>query len=132
MFPRSIASTHHYAGSDLADRLLVRPVHAVLDLAVGAESGGAGALIGRRHRGDGDDDEREAALRKDSFLFCLGLLAILNCVGQPVLMILCHVQNWQTLRSASVAASAMMLNATLFGCLPTLYASWSLRRLPKE
>jgi hypothetical protein len=79
-----------------------------------------------------DDDEREAALRKDSFLFCLGLLAILNCVGQPVLMILSHVQNWQTVRSASVAASAMMLNATLFGCLPTLYASWSLRRLPKE
>ena len=79
-----------------------------------------------------EDDERETALRKDSFLFCLGLLAILNCLGQPFLMILSHLQNWQTVHSASVAASALMLNATLFGCLPTLYASWNLRQLPKE
>lgn len=79
-----------------------------------------------------EDDEREAALRKDSFLFCLGLLAFLNCLGQPVLVILSHWQNWQTLRSLVVAASAFMLNATLFGCLPTLYASWKLRQLPKE
>src|SRR5438876_7563575 len=32
-----------------------------------------------------EDDEREAALRKDSFLFCLGLLAGLNGLGQPIL-----------------------------------------------
>src|ERR1700726_242469 len=32
-----------------------------------------------------EDDEREAALRKDSFLFCLGLLACVNCLGQPFL-----------------------------------------------
>lgn len=79
-----------------------------------------------------EDDEREAALRKDSFLFCLGLLAWLNCLGQPFLMVLSHLQNWQTVHSASVAASTLMLNATLFGCLPTLYASWKLRQLPKE
>lgn len=79
-----------------------------------------------------EDDEREAALRKDSYLFCLGLLALLNCLGQPVLMILSHWQNWQTVHSASVAASALMLNVTLLGCLPTLYASWKLRQLPKE
>ncbi len=79
-----------------------------------------------------DDDEREAALRKNSFFFCLGLLAFLNCLGQPILMILSHWQNWQTVHSASVAASALVLNATLFGCLPTLYASWNLRQLPKE
>ena len=79
-----------------------------------------------------EDDEREAALRKDSFLFCLGLLAFLNCLGQPVLVILSHWQNWQTPRSLVVAASAFILNATLFGCLPTLYASWKLRQLPKE
>jgi hypothetical protein len=79
-----------------------------------------------------EDDEREAALRKDSFLFCLGLLAFLNCLGQPVLMILSHLQNWQTVHTASVAGSVLMLNATLFGCLPTLYASWNLRQLPKE
>jgi hypothetical protein len=79
-----------------------------------------------------EDDEREAALRKDSFLFCLGLLACLNCLGQPFLMILSHLQNWQTVQSASVAGSALMLNITLFGCLPTLYASWNLRQLPQE
>jgi hypothetical protein len=71
-----------------------------------------------------EDDEREAALRKDSFLFCFGLLACLNCLGQPFLMILSHLQTWQTAHSVSVAASALMLNITLFGCLPTLYASW--------
>lgn len=76
--------------------------------------------------------EREAALRKRSFLFCFGLLAFLNCLGQPFLMILSHLQNWQITRSASVAGSALMLNATLFGCLPTLYASWNLRQLPTE
>jgi hypothetical protein len=79
-----------------------------------------------------EDDEREAALRKDSFLFCFGLLAFLNCLGQPVLVILSHWQNWQAPRSLVVAASAFILNATLFGCLPTLYASWKLQRLPKE
>jgi hypothetical protein len=79
-----------------------------------------------------EDDEREAALRKDSFLFCLGVLAFLNCLGQPFLMILSHLQNWQTVHSASVAASALMLNVTLFGCLPTLYASWNLRQLPAD
>jgi cytochrome c biogenesis protein CcdA len=79
-----------------------------------------------------EDDERERALRKDSFLFCLGLLACLNCLGQPFLMILSHLQNWQTAHSANVAMSALIVNATLFGSLPTLYASWNLRQLPKE
>src|ERR1700722_6693413 len=79
-----------------------------------------------------EDDEREAALRKDSFLFCLGLLACLNCLGQPFLMILSHWQNWQTVHSLSVTISALMLNASLLGCLPTLYASWTLGQLPKE
>lgn len=79
-----------------------------------------------------EDDEREAALRKDSFLFCLGLLAWLNCLGQPILLILSQLQNWQTVHSVSVAISALMLNATLFASLPTLYASWNLRQLPKE
>jgi hypothetical protein len=79
-----------------------------------------------------EDDEREAALRKDSFLFCLGLLVFLNCVGQLLFLGLSILQNWQTAHSVFVAASAFMLNLTLFGCLPTLYASWKLRQLPKE
>ncbi len=78
------------------------------------------------------DDEREAALRKDSFLFCLWPLAVLNCLGQPILLILSHWQNWQIEHSASVAIAALILNASLFGSLPTLYASWNLRQLPKE
>jgi hypothetical protein len=79
-----------------------------------------------------EDDEREAALRKDSFLFCLGLLAGLNCLGQPILLIVSHWQNWQTAHSVVVAVSALILNATLLGTLPTLYASWNFRKLPKE
>ncbi len=79
-----------------------------------------------------EDDEREAALRKDSFLFCLGLLAVLNALGQPLLMILSHWQDWKVAQLASVVTSAFMLNATLLGCLPTLHASWKLRQLPKE
>jgi hypothetical protein len=79
-----------------------------------------------------EDDEREAALRKDSFLICLGLLAVLNCLGQPLLMILSHWQDWQFEQTASVVATAFMLNASLLGCLPTLYASWNLRQLPNE
>jgi hypothetical protein len=78
------------------------------------------------------DDEREAALRKDSFLFCFGLLACLNCLGQPFLMILSHLQNWEAGQSLCVAGSALMLNLTLFGCVPTLYASWNSPQLPKE
>lgn len=79
-----------------------------------------------------EDDERESALRKDSLLFCVGLLAILNVLGQPVLMILSHWQDWSIARTVSVVTSAFLLNGTLFGCLPTLYASWRLPRLPKE
>ena len=79
-----------------------------------------------------EDDEREAALRKDSFLFGLGLLAGLNCLGQPILLIVSHWQDWQTAQSAIVVFCALILNATLLGTLPTLYASWNSRQLPKE
>ena len=75
-----------------------------------------------------EDDERESALRMQSLLFCFGLIAVLNCVGQLLLMTLSHLQSWQIARSVFVAASAFMLNLTLFGCLPTLYASWKLPR----
>lgn len=78
-----------------------------------------------------EDDEREAALRKEAFLFCLGLLAVLNGLGQPVLMVVSHWQDWQNAQIAGVVTSAFILNATLFGCLPTLYASWNLRHLPE-
>lgn len=50
-----------------------------------------------------EDDEREAALRKDSFLFCFGLLAFLNCVGQLLLLPLSHLHHWQTDESVFVA-----------------------------
>jgi len=79
-----------------------------------------------------EDDEREAALRKDSLLFCLGLLAVLNGLCQPILMILSHWQNWKIAQTASVLTTAFTLNATLLGCLPTLYASWNLEQLPRE
>lgn len=79
-----------------------------------------------------DDDEREAALRKDSFLFCLGLLAALNCLGQPVLLLVSHWQHWPAVQSVIVVFCTLIVNATLLGTLPTLYASWNSRPLPKE
>jgi hypothetical protein len=78
------------------------------------------------------DDEREATLRKDAFLLCLGWLAVLNVLGQPSLMILSHWQDWKITKTVSVVTTAFMLNATMWGCLPTLYASWKVRQLPKE
>ena len=79
-----------------------------------------------------EDDERQAALRKDSFVFCLRGLAILNVLGQPLLMILSHWQHWTLAQTASVVTTAFMLNSTWWGCLPTLYASWNMRHLPTE
>jgi len=79
-----------------------------------------------------EDDEREAALRKDSYLFCLWLLVVLNGVGQPLLLFMSHWQSWQIAHSVLVAGSTFNLNVTLLACLPTLYASWRLRQLPKE
>jgi len=79
-----------------------------------------------------EDDEREAALRKDSFVCCLGVLAALNCLGQPLLIVLSHWQDWPFAQVVSVVTTAFMLNAALLGCLPTLYASWNLGHLPKE
>lgn len=79
-----------------------------------------------------DDDERESALRKDSFLFTLLLLAVLNVLGQPCLMILSKWQDWQFAQTAIVVTSAFMLNVTLLVSLPTLYASWKLPQLPNE
>lgn len=94
-------------------------------IAVSIVTGGVlvytGGPLGKPAR---EDDEREAVLRKDSFLFCLGLLAVLNCLGQPILLIVSHWQNWQIGQSVVVVFCALILNATLLGALPTLYASW--------
>lgn len=79
-----------------------------------------------------DDDEREAALRKDSWLFCFGLLAALNCGGQPVLAVTAPLRNWPIGHTAIVVGTVFMLNICLVGNLPTLYASWRLRQLPVE
>src|SRR5688572_74494 len=108
---------------------------AVISLFGGLMASNVGAVVAIHSSGplgkpSLEDDEREAALRKDSFLFCLGLLAFLNCLSQPILIILSHLQNWQIVQSANVAGSTFVLNATLLACLPTLYASWKLRRLP--
>jgi hypothetical protein len=67
-----------------------------------------------------------------TYLFCFGLLAGLNCLGQPILLIVSHWQNWQTAHSAIVLFCVLMLNATFLGTLPTLYASWNFRQLPQE
>lgn len=101
----------------------------VVSIAAGVLLIHTGGPLGKR---SSEDDEREAALRKDSFLVCFGLLAALNCLGQPILLIVSHWQNWQTTHGATVLFCTLVLNATLLGTLPTLYASWNSRQLPKE
>ena len=101
----------------------------VICLMTGAVSIHTSGPLGKPSR---EDDEREATLRKDSFLFCLGLLAALNCLGQPSLLILSHWQGWSIAQSAMVVFCTLMLNAVLLGTLPTLYASWNFPRLPRE
>src|SRR6187399_89231 len=88
----------------------------VLLTSLGAVIAGMGASIhvnGPLGKPSLEDDEREAALRKDSFLFSLGLLAVLNGLGQPILMILSHWQDWKIAQTASVLTTAFTLNATL-------------------
>jgi len=101
----------------------------MLSLMTGASLIYAGGPLGKAAS---EDDEREAALRKDSFLFCLGLLAVLNCLGQPVLLLVSHWQNWQTGQIVDVVCCVLILNATLLAALPTLYASWNFRQPPTE
>jgi hypothetical protein len=79
-----------------------------------------------------EDDEREAALRKDSFLFCFGVMVLLNCAGQVLVLGVALLQGWDTAHAVFVAASSFSLNLTLVGCLPTLYASWRMRRIAME
>lgn len=74
-----------------------------------------------------EDDEREAALRKDSYLVCFAVLAAFNCIGQLVIMGLYVLQKWDVAQFVFVGASGFLLNLTAFWCLPTLYASWRLR-----
>lgn len=77
-----------------------------------------------------DDDEREAALRKDAFLFCVSVLAFLNIVGGPILMLTAALQGWTVERVAGIAFALFIANAACFGGLPTLYASWKSPKLP--
>jgi hypothetical protein len=89
-------------------------------------------IYGNGPLGKSSRDEREVALGKDSLAFCLTLLTVLNVLGQPCLMILSHWQHWQFAQTASVVTTALMLNATLLACLPTLYASFKSANLVKE
>ena len=88
-------------------------------------------MIGPLGKSSLQDDEREAALRKNPS-FCLGLLAVLNCLANPLSSCCLTGGIGNFAQTASVVTTAFMLNATLLGCLPTLYASWNLRQLPNE
>jgi hypothetical protein len=79
-----------------------------------------------------DDDELEAARRASAWFFCLTALVCLNCLGQPLLAVTGVIRHWSAEHTLIVAGTILMLNACLFGCLPTLYASWSLRQLDSD
>lgn len=79
-----------------------------------------------------DDDEGEAALRKDAYLFCLAVLAFLNIVGGPILMVMAALHGWATERIVGIAFALVVGNLAWFRSLPTLYASWQPPRLSNE
>lgn len=79
-----------------------------------------------------DEDEREAALRKNAFFFCLAILAFANIVGGPLLLVTAGLHGWAAERIIGVAFALFMANMTWFVGLPTLYASWKLPRLSEH
>lgn len=79
-----------------------------------------------------DDDEREAALRKDAFLFCFAVLAILNMLAGPALMVMAGLNAWAIEQMVGVAFALAIGNVAWFGSLPTLYASWKSPHLSND
>lgn len=79
-----------------------------------------------------DDDEREAMLRKDAFLFCLAVQAFLNIAGGPILMVTAALHGWAVERVVGIAVALVIGNLSWFGSLPTLYASWKSPCYPKQ
>lgn len=79
-----------------------------------------------------EDDEREAALRKDAWLFCLAVLAFANILGQPAFALTAMLQAWPVERVAGALFAVFMCNVLWLTSLPTLYASWKLPKLQEE
>ena len=97
-----------------------------------AMAAAAMALNGPLGKPSIDDDEREAALRKNAFFFCLAILACANIVGAPLLLVAAALDGWAAERIVGVAFALFMANMTWFVSLPTLYASWKLPRLSDQ
>lgn len=71
-----------------------------------------------------DEDEAEHMLRKNSYFFCMAVLAFLNIFGAPALLLSAAFQAWSVDRIAGLAFALFIGNMTWFVSLPTLYASW--------
>jgi hypothetical protein len=79
-----------------------------------------------------DDDEREAALRKNAFFFCVAFLAFANIIGGPILLLTAALHGWASERAIGAAFAVFIGNMTWFVSLPTLYASWMLPKGPLD
>ncbi len=79
-----------------------------------------------------NDDEYEAALRKNAFFFCMACLAVANIVGGPALLLAAGFKGWATERLVGIAFALFMANMIWFASLPTLYASWKLPALSDD
>jgi hypothetical protein len=90
------------------------------------------AMAGPLGKPSSEDDEREAALRKNAFFFCLAFLAIFNIVAGPVVLLTAALQEWTVERAIGVAFALFVGNMTWFASLPTLYASWKLPKLSES
>lgn len=121
-------------GAGLVFAAIALPVPVMFYGIAGAMSGGMPFIHinGPLGKSSVDDDEREAALRKDAFLFCFAILAIANILGQPLLMVMAALDHWTIARTMGLAVAVVIGNLAWFTSLPTLYASWKLPRLSDE
>lgn len=121
-------------GAGLVAAAVALPLpHVLYGIAGPLVAGAAGiAANGPLGKAAVDDDEREAALRRNAFFVCMAVLACANIVGGPVLLATAAWRGWALERTLGVAFALFMANMTWFASLPTLYASWKLPGLPDD
>ena len=79
-----------------------------------------------------EDDEREAALRKNAFLFCMAFLAMSNIIGESFILLTIAEKGWGREHVIGLAFALFIANAAYFVSLPTLYVSWKLTTLSED
>ena len=77
-------------------------------------------------------DERQSALRRDSYLAGFIAVAISALFGLLLIIGVLLLRDWSRIAVAIQCASLLMVLMQIFVCVPTLYASWALPPPLKE